>query len=293
MLPRSIGARSFSILFIEPIKQGYGDLFFQTSLFERLSKQGYKIYVLTNKNHSQILENNPHISGIWMWNILTWYKTMRSEMTIIGLGRDTIRETLFIISSFKSKKIILDLNIDLWKTVFGDNSSTLAWHKLCDYYLGSYSDVPIPQIYFSTIEQNFIEIKKTENKIGIIYGVEKIEKRYDQMPKLVEEVANHSSVILLGKGQEPDKTKNNILNLVNKLSFRQTLVELATCKSVIGTEGSLLQIAATLVPQVIVLDQNNRFASNSHPNLVKKAIIVDTDKAEVERIILQEIKSFS
>ena len=55
------------ILFIEPYKQGYGDLIFQTPLIEIFSKQ--HLTFLIREKHSCIVENNPKLNCSYHWNL--------------------------------------------------------------------------------------------------------------------------------------------------------------------------------------------------------------------------------
>lgn len=263
------------ILFVEPIKQGYGDLFFQTSLFCLLKKSGYKIHILTNKNHSQILENNPDVEKVLFWNIKTFFKLLKQRFILIGLGRDTLRETFLVLFLYRSNPILLDKDVEKWKLIFENHSNTIAWNIIASEYLKIKLEKPKPKIYFSEKESSIINSHKSRNRIGVIYGVQNKDKIFEKIDDVVEMIPENKKIILLGKGENKillHKNKN-IEDYVNKISYRETLVKIATCETVAGTEGSLIQIASSIVPKTIVLDINNTFTKNCHPEFIKNTNI--------------------
>lgn len=256
-----------NVLFIEPVNQGYGDLFFQTSLFKFLYDSGFSINILTSKNHSQILTNNPNIKKIYHWEISGLFRILGSKLIIIGLGRSTLKETLLLATSFRSEKIILDKNIEYWKTIFKNNSNTLAWNIVVGNYLNLEINNPVPKIFFSNSEKNIIEKEKSSNKIGIIYGVENKEKRVTTINRIIDLIPNNKDILLLGKGNYYSG-KRKVNDFINKISYRDTLVKVATCNTIIGAEGSLVQIAPSLGIKTVVLDPKNKFRENCHPGLL-------------------------
>lgn len=267
-----------NVLFIEPINQGYGDLFFQTSLFKFLHDYGFSINILTSKNHSQILTNNPDIKKIYYWEINDLSKILNSKLIIIGLGRSTLKETLLIITSFKSTKIILDKDIEYWKTIFKNNSNTLAWNIIVGNYLNIEINNPVPKIFFSNLEKNIIKEEKTNNKIGIIYGIENKEQRLDAINRIINIIPSDKDILLLGKGNSY-YGKRKISDFTNKISYRDTLVKIATCNTIIGAEGSLVQIAPSLGIKTIVLDPRNKFRENCHPGLLINTKILNNQNS--------------
>lgn len=268
------GPETKKILFIEPVNQGYGDLFFQTSLFRFLNNSKYKVFVLTNKNHYQILYNNPNINGIFFWSLRDVFKIFKQNFIIIGLGRDTLRETFLMLFSCGSKKIVLDKNIKKWRSTFKNNSNTIAWNILVSKYLKIKLDNPRPKIYFSETEKNYIKKNKSENKIGIICEIENKEKIFNEIKSVIRRIPLNKEVLLFGKGNCNYLDGGNIQNHINKISYRDTIIKMAFCKTILGTEGSLTQISSSIVPKTIVLDINNTFIKNSHPDFAEKVYII-------------------
>lgn len=240
-----------------------------------LKKSGYEVYVLTNKNHAQILENNPDIESIFFWDFKNLFKLLRQRFIVIGLGRDTLRETFLILFLHRSNPILLDKDIEKWKLIFKNNSNTIAWNILVSEYLGIKSSNPKPKIYFSEKEKLIIGRHKSKNKIGVIYGVQNRDKIFEKIDDVVEIIPKNKKLILLGKGENKTSVheNKNIEDYVNKISYRKTLVKIATCETIIGTEGSLTQIASSIVPKTIVLDINKVFIKNCHPEFIKNTNI--------------------
>lgn len=267
-----------NVLFVEPINQGYGDLFFQTSLFEFLHNSGFSINILTSKNHSQILTNNPNIKKIYYWKADDLFRILNSKLIIIGLGRSTLRETLLIITSFKSTKIILDKNIKYWNTIFENNSNTLAWNIIIGNYLNLEINNPVPKIFFSKLEKNIIKKERSSNKIGIIYGIENKEKRIDLINQIMNLIPSDKNILLFGKGNHYSG-KRKVSDFINKISYHDTLVKIATCNTIIGAEGSLVQIAPSLGIKTIVLDPRNKFRENCHPSLLINTKILNNQNS--------------
>lgn len=256
------------ILFIEPLKQGYGDIFFQTSLFDSLHKSGYEVNVLIKKDHDQILLNNPNVTKLYFWSIDDISKIISSKFLIVSLGRSTLRETFLFLCSFWSDKIFLDRDTKKWSNIFLENPNTLAWVIITEYYLKIKLETPLPQIYFSEEEKATVTSNRSQHKVGVVYGVMDNRKKSSEIERIIELLPGSKDIILFGKGKQSYSGKRKVNKLVNKLSYRQTLVELSTCETLIGTEGSLTQISASLIPNTLVIDNGGKFRENAHPNLL-------------------------
>ena len=278
------------ILFIEPTKQGFGDLFFQTSLFKSWKEKGYCVALLTNKKHAQIVENNKSIETTLTWRSSDLLHVLTTQYTIIALGRSTLRETLFCLLNLGSEVVFLDKNIRLFRSIFEENSNTIAWHLISDQCLGIITSQPLPEIFFSNEEKTYISKHKSENKIGIIVGVEKKSKRFAQINKIIAQLVSSKEILLLGKGPFPRVDHKKIHILVNNSSYRENILDIATCRAVIGTEGSLVHIASTLVRKTIVIDKNKLFKQNCHPLLLDNVtIITDRSDEQIVRRVLESV----
>lgn len=257
------------ILFIEPTKQGFGDLFFQTSLFKALKESGYEVFVLTNKNHSQILEHNQDITGLFFWNMKGLSTILLQNYCVVGLGRSTFIETFALV--FSKNKIVLDNNINNWIEIFKHNPNTIAWIKIFESLILTSLDNPLPHIQFSPSELNWIKNNKTDLKVGVIFGVSDITKTFSKINQLIENIPINYEVVLLGI-KSVYSGKRKLKNLTN-LTYRKTLAEMATCSHIIGTEGSLVHNASTFNLNLIVIDEKDEFRKNTHPDLLRNVKI--------------------
>lgn len=267
----TISLENKNILFIEPVNQGYGDLFFQTALLESLKKEGYRISILINKEHAPIIENND-MYKIYYWRLRDILSLTKSENIFIGLGRDTLRETVLLIMA--KKRIILDKEIEKWKKTFTDSPNTIAWIKIFEYYLkiNLENHQFMPRIIFSDQEKKYIRQNKSDDKLGIIYGIQNKTKRYDKIDRIIDQIPSKYKIILLGV-ETKYFGKKIVCNLTG-IGYRKTILEIATCKTVMGTEGSLVHISSSLPIKTCVIDDNDRFTKNAHPELVKNVIIL-------------------
>lgn len=252
------------ILFVEPTNQGFGDLFFQTALFKSINEAGYKISIITNRKHAQILKHNRDVANIFFWDLTIIKKIFSKNYIVVGLVRSTIRETLLLL--FSRNKIILDRDIDTWVKTFDENSNTITWIKLFEKILGSDLHKPLPQIYFSEPERCWIRENRSNYKIGVVYGVVDKTKRFSGISEIIERIPNNYKVFLLGN-RASYSGHREIIDLTNK-TYRETILEIATCSHIIGTEGSLVHIASILQVNLLVIDERNAFRKNAHPELI-------------------------
>jgi len=253
------------ILFLEPFKQGYGDLLFQTSVFESLKAQGYRVSVVIQQNHLPIIENSPCINEIFFWNDpKTLLKLPFKQFTHIAfLGRDTIRETLFGLAFVKAQKIILDENLSKWIDLFSQNHSR-AWLELLKTYFDQNLNWKEPKIYLGPTSPT---PTPESIRVAIIVGVNSEEKRLKNMPQILHGLRNTENVryILVGASDSIYASHFNefnepqFSNLINKLDYRETINLLAEIDAVIGTEGSLVHVGLAFHKPTIVLDNQGIF----------------------------------
>ncbi|MDD5318383.1 MAG: hypothetical protein PHF79_00980 [Candidatus Pacebacteria bacterium] len=270
-----------NILFIEPLNQGYGDLFFQTALFKYLSHHGYQVSVLARRGHSQLLINNPYIRGVYFWKPYDLFKILRSKFLLVGLGRNTFSETLLMLFSISSKKMILDEDLSLWISTFETKPNTLAWIILVSTMLKireTSLENFIPEIFFSKIEKDFVDKEQTSLNIGIIYGVTDKQKRLKKMNNLIKYLSKNYPIILLGAGDHLSAQGIKGKNYINKLSYRETLLKIAGCSIILGPEGSLVHVASSLVKKTLVIDPLNNFKKNAHPDLFSRVLVFSGDE---------------
>ncbi|MDP2598501.1 MAG: hypothetical protein Q8P49_01585 [Candidatus Liptonbacteria bacterium] len=292
LIPSKSGTgKKGSILFIEPIQQGYGDMFFQTGLFENWKADGYQVGVLTSNDHAQILENNHDIGSIYTWSLSHTLEIMKKPFIVVGLGRDTFKETLFMLLLIRSTKIVFDKNLKIWRDTFSEVGTTLAWQRLSERYIGTNFNSHKPKICFSSNEEDEIYKSKNLTRIGVVLGVETHSKEFRGTEKLISAIgkAKHD-IFLFGKGKLSIKIPRSAANFVNKLSYRRTIVEIAKCGVLIGPEGSLTQIASTLCSKVIIVEGAERFKKNTHPFFLgRAALLISPTVAETIKRALQHL----
>lgn len=251
------------ILFLEPKNQGYGDLIFQTPIFKALDEAGYEVSLIMKKNHEPILFRNKHISHIFYWENLSYSKILQRDKYgyVIFLGRDTFSETLLGLGIFSAKKIILDQDLILWKSLFSQNH-TLAWQELIKKHLDPNLKFSEPEIYPPRITNN-----EKIKKVAIVVGIIDPQKSYPQMVKLLEILKSrpNTSFYLLGKGDKKQEeifdkiNQKNFTNLVNQRTYLETMELISTMDAVIGTEGSLVHVSTTVGIPTIIIEIHDQF----------------------------------
>jgi hypothetical protein len=117
-----------NILFIEPQKQGYGDLLFQTPIFEYLGSR-CDLDIICQVKHKCILENNPFIKNIFSGKDVGNFSRYDC---VFYLSRSTVGENLIALKCKKASKVPLDKNLTMWSSAFNDHSHTKAWQKIFD-----------------------------------------------------------------------------------------------------------------------------------------------------------------
>ncbi|MBI4993692.1 hypothetical protein HZC33_01910 [Candidatus Wolfebacteria bacterium] len=258
------------VLFIEPPQQGYGDLFFQTPIFELLKKSGYQVQILCQAGHCDILKNNQNINKILFWNkrdLLLIFKT--NYKFIICLGRDKLKTNLLLLIKFFTPKYILDSNLKIWRQYFKDYNTPIAWQKLFYYFNKKTNYYNLPKIYFSQTELEQIQKIRKENQfpiIGLIIGVTNKLKEYPHWNLIINQLGDTNySIFLLGVNNNLnfDVGQSNIIDLTRHSNYRDAILYMAACDIVIGAEGSLIHIASSFNKKIIVLEGSDNFYKNS------------------------------
>ncbi len=277
------------ILFIEPIHQGFGDLLFQSPLFKSWSKKGYVIDILlSKKEHGDIIKNNPHINKIFTWNIIYLFIIFFTKYkNIFCLCRNSIKENILLIIKISSDKIIPDLDLELWKKSFSNNSNTIAWQIIINTINPHLYSRGIPKIFFSENEKKYIS-KNKKSQIVIVAGTKNKFKQIPIFTNFLSQIPNYllDKIILIGKEKNKIIPRLSIKNLINKLTYRETILEIARSNLVIGPEGSLIHISSVIGKKTIIWDPENKFIKNAHPLLLNKnnQIFIQKQK-ELENII--------
>lgn len=281
------------VVFLEPKNQGYGDLLFQTPIFESLANAGYKISIVVQKNHLPIVKNNPNISAISYW--VDWIQlvklSFKSRGYAVFLGRSTLTETLFGLTFFKAQKIILDKDIKLWREFFSGNH-TKAWQKLIKTYISSDLKFGKPKLYLFSRRV----VDKENIRIGVIVGVDKKEKRFAGMLSLVVELGrqkNTTSYLIGSCDNEYSRIFRSFIsrpyvNFINKQNYTEVVDCISSMDVVIGTEGSLAHVSTTLGIPTIILDKNNSFWNHSDLDKTDYVVILKPETTPSE--IIENLK---
>jgi ADP-heptose:LPS heptosyltransferase len=277
------------VLFFEPRNQGFGDLLFQTPIFKALADKGYEVSVIIRKKHFPIIENNPYLSKIFYWE--DWLGLLALALKYSGnvvlLGRNTITETICGFMFYRSRKIILDQNINLWRKFFSNNHTT-AWQELFRVYFDQSLQFSKPQIYLAHTKPTSSGVRK----VAVVVGVDKEEKRYEKMNSLVDLLRHekNTSVYLIGVCDR--KTESTYLkysndlytNLINKQNYSEVMRLISSMDVVVGTEGSLVHVSTTLGIPTVVIEGKNQFWNSSNLDKNIDVAIVSSNSAPKEII---------
>lgn len=259
------------ILFIEPVSQGFGDLLFQTPLFRSWFENGYTVNILLAKRgHADILKNNPYVKGIFTWNIIDLFKILFTNYgSLFSLCRSSTRENLLLFFKNSSSKILPDFNLVLWEEVFLANPNTIAWQVITTQINPNLHSQGIPQIFLSESEKRYI----SENKKGQIIIIAGVEDKFKQIPTLMDFLSHIPDdllerVTLIGKGRNVNTDGLYVKNLINKLTYREAILRIASADFIFGPEGSLVHIASVLGVKTAIWDPGRVFIKNAHPSLL-------------------------
>lgn len=260
------------ILFIEPVKQGFGDLLFQTSLLKSWSEKEYLVNILlAKKEHSDIIKNNIYVNRIFGWNTMDLFKILFTNYgSIVGLCRNSIRENFLLIAKISCNKNLLDFDLALWENAFSTNPSAKAWQIITNNINSDLNSRGVPQIFFSEQEKKYI----SENRRKQIVMIAGVKDKFKQMPILENfllRIPNNllNKIVFIGRG-ENNIGKLFVKNLINKLTYREAILEIASASFVFGPEGSLVHVASVLGIKTAIWDPKRLFIKNAHPSLLKR-----------------------
>lgn len=257
--PRLVLSPDKHILFIEPLKQGYGDLLFQTPVFEFIG-QNAQLDILVQPNHRVIIDNNPNICNVF--SKIDAVNTQKYDY-VIYLIHSTINENLYAFKCSNAKKVPLDIDLDVWANIFSNNSHTTAWQKLIDHFQDRTSNYSLPRLY---IANKHIE---TTCDIVIIGGAERKEKSIKNLSGIISTISKNfptQNIAIVGRTEHLTEVPNlsNVRNLINKTTYAECIDIIANAKIVIGPEGSLIHISTTLKTPTIVGEYGRSFSKYSN-----------------------------
>lgn len=251
---RNISTRA---LFVEPYQQGYGDLIFQTPLFEAMSRRWSEIDILLNPEHEVIVEGNPFLKRILSRKSLRdLFRAVSTRYdTVFVLTRDTLSETLFALIKVRSRLVLMDKDLNLWNIYFKENH-TRAWQTI---YRKEVDNDTIfnPARIYSVKKKKINENKKS---ICLVAGVEDKSKEIINLFDLISVISNRTraTVTLIGKDKNWSHNQSSATDLVNCLSYKETLQIMRDASLVIGPEGSLVHASTTLDIPTIVIESDKR-----------------------------------
>ncbi len=278
-----------NILFIEPKKQGYGDLLFQTPIFEYIGSR-CNLDIICQAKHECILESNPFVKNTLSENNEVNFKNYDC---VFYLSRSTVGENLLALKCNKASKIPLDKNLTKWAYVFDNYSHTKAWQKLFDNIFNSSNVYFLPKLYIKNTP-------KKENLIILVAGTENIEKGIQNIDETIEYLHKtlENTIYKLEVVGKTDQNINipydkKIINSINKTPYRECIDHISSAKLVIGPEGSLIHMSTTLGIPTIVGQYGRDF--NKYSEIRNKNIFI-TEKISVpflEKSLTEILESLS
>lgn len=230
------------VLFIEPKKQGFGDLLFQTTIFELLG-ENCMLDLLCKEEHLPIVFNNPYLNRVFIDKNINYKK----YNYVIFLSRSTLYENVLAQKCILAKKISLDKDLQLWTDTFSKNWWPVAWQIL----LRSKISLPFLKSYLKP--KLYYENHKKSNIILLVIGVEREDKGLvgqeniiDFIYKTIDHTRWKLKIIGTSRIDVDLKKYKNIINLVNKTTYEECIKEITKSKVLIGPEGSLAHISIAL-----------------------------------------------
>lgn len=232
--------KSDRVLFIEPKKQGFGDLLFQTTIFELLGEKCV-LDLLCKEEHLPIVFNNPYLNRVFVGKDINYKK----YDYVIFLSRSTFYENILARKCIFAKKISLDKDLRLWVDTFSKNWWPKAWQVIIrsKFNISFYNNYPKPKLYYN---------KKCHKKniLLLVLGVERKDKTIHNQKRVAKYIYTAVKNLgwtlkIIGKNSESIGTKEckDVINLVNKTTYAECLDEIRRAKILIGPEGSLAHIA--------------------------------------------------
>lgn len=263
-----------TVIFIEPYKQGFGDLFFQTALFELLSKNNKKNIVLCKKQHLPIIQNNPYIERIYTFSFTAIIKLIIGEKGIVLLlGRSTIFENIIALLNIKKNIRYMDNDLRKWVDYLEKYDRPLFWQKIvCNSLCLETNTYFSPKLEISTVKDYIYDI-------CIIAGVENCNKTFD-LDNIMINLNMAKKIILIGKTYNNlliNYKKNGIINMINKTSYMEAVGIINLSNNVVGSEGSLIQISASLGKSTYIVSGWNRYIKNCDRKYINNSVNIETN----------------
>lgn len=276
--------KSSRVLFIEPKKQGYGDLLFQTPIFEKLGKFT-KLDIFCQEKHRCILINNPNIRHIYSSPEEINFKKYQY---VIYLGRSTIRENIYARKCVNAIRLPLDDNLRVWVRAFDQNSHTRAWQIVVSQKTGIDDPFNQPKL--------FPDQTKKDRSIIIVGGVENSAKKIKNFNNIISYLCRIAKDLdytlkVVGKTTESIHVPEgvNIVNLINISSYADTIQDINSADLVIGPEGSFIHVSSSLGIPTIVGEYGRSFLKYSevknNSTYIFKKLTTKNLESVVEKVI--------
>lgn len=276
------------VLFIEPKKQGFGDLLFQTTIFELLG-ENCMLDLLCKEEHLPIVFNNPYLNRVFVDKNINYKK----YNYVIFLSRSTLYENILAQKCILAKKISLDKDLHLWTNTFSKNWWPVAWQILLR------SKISLPFLKRHLKPKLYYENCKKGNVILLVIGVEKEykglvsqENIIDFIYKTIDHTKWKLKIIGTSRIGVDLKKYKNIINLVNKTTYEECIKEIAKSKVLIGPEGSLAHIS-TVLNNVTLIQNSKRLSLIEKVQGENFYIFSDTHKEKLEDILPKVLKRLS
>ena len=242
-----------------------GDIILTTPAIRCLANQGnYEVYLLTKKEYSQVLIDNPYLSHIIIYkNLITTSKKVRAQNfdIIIDLHKSLrsipLRALLFQkYYSFKKLRTKRWMRTILKNKLDNDRHIALRFMDALkplgleyddmglDYFIPSESKVPLPS-------------QKERRNVGLVPGANFYTKTIPI--KVLSRIVSHWPEIhfhIVGGQKEEEKFQElhqfaNVTDHCGKLSLTQSASILNQCELVITSDTALMHISAALNKKII------------------------------------------
>ncbi|MEK7658041.1 MAG: hypothetical protein AAB366_02565 [Patescibacteria group bacterium] len=183
-----------------------------------------------------------------------------------------------MILKLSSKKIIPDADIKSWHEAFKKNNPSIAWQTITFKNFLDNLFIEKPKIYFSKEELKEIrqESESSNHSILFIAGVDRKLKRYLFWGNVIKKLDGDYKIQLLNPDNDLiNDVKGFKITIVKTSTYREAILAIAKTKIIIGTEGSLIHIAAALEKKIVVLDADFPFRKQTFINVLKNIIILN------------------
>ncbi|OGM94986.1 hypothetical protein A2524_02755 [Candidatus Wolfebacteria bacterium RIFOXYD12_FULL_48_21] len=243
------------ILFIEPQKQGYGDLLFQTPLFQYIGSQCV-LDIFCQPKHACILENNPFVMSIFSEDKAV---NFNEYDCVFYLSRSTIKENILALKCSSADKVPLDGDLAIWTAAFRNYSCTKAWQIIFDSIFKKNHTYTQSALFIDRMQKN-------DNLIIMVAGTERKDKGIQNIEEVAQSLCRifkgtDYTIEIVGKTEEHTTIPTNprITNLINKISYKECMEHISSARLVIGPEGSLIHVSTSLGTPTIVGEYGRAF----------------------------------